>query len=881
MSDSITRLEAALADRYQIEREVGQGGMATVYLAKDLKHERLVAIKVLKPELAAVIGAERFLGEIKTTANLQHPHILPLFDSGQVDSFLYFVMPYVEGETLRDKLDREKQLSIDQAVRIATEVAEALDYAHGRGVIHRDIKPANILLHEGRVLVADFGIALAVQQAGGTRLTETGLSVGTPQYMSPEQATGDRELDGRSDLYSLGCVLYEMLAADPPHTGSTAQAIFAKVLTDEPRRLTELRDTVPDHIEAAVHSVLQKLPADRASNGARFAEMVSGQVAPPSSNVPAAASSGYRWRERLVWAAALVAVLLVAMLGRVNDAENPVVKRLTLTLPDSAPMAFIGAAALGNGRRAFAVSDDGSTLVYVGVRDGVARLYVRPIDSFEARELPQTEGAFGPFFSPNGLWIAFFVGNELRKVRVDGGAPLPVALAPNSTGGDWAEDGTIVFATGEGDLLERVSEEGGAVRTVASASSDWGEEYAWPQVLSVTDEVLVSNGEGGIWLVDLATGESREVSEEASEARYLPSGHIVLVRGSAMYAARFDLERGRITGPTVPVLTGLRGEIYGQGQWDVTLDGTLFFATGIAVAENPLTWVSPGRARELLELPTRYRGTFELSPSGDRLAVVEEAQGRAQVWVYDLATGRPQQVTRGEHSQGPLAWSPDGSEILFHEVVTSDRSSSVTVYAQRADGGSGRQLLTDVVGAEGASSWSAGGLLGVRLGDSLAVVDVSGEVTPIPETDASSWGLVISPKGDAVAYTSQRTGEYHNYVQPFPPTGEVRQVSLAGGAEEPRWSTSGDRLFYRNGQRILVVGVQTDPTLSIGAPEVFYEGDFVNVGGRSYDIPSDEERALVIDGGAAATTMLNVVQGWLAEVERLIEEAGGSDAGGG
>jgi serine/threonine-protein kinase len=241
MTDPLPRLSAALADRYTIERELGQGGMATVYLAEDLKHKRLVALKVLKPELAAVLGAERFVQEITTTASLQHPHILPLFDSGEADGFLYYVMPYVEGETLRDKLDRETQLGIDEAVRIAREVADALDYAHRHGVIHRDIKPENILLHDGRPMVADFGIALAVSAAAGGRITETGLSLGTPHYMSPEQATADRDITHRSDIYSLGSVLYEMLTGDPPHTASSAQQIIMKIVTEEAEPVTKAR----------------------------------------------------------------------------------------------------------------------------------------------------------------------------------------------------------------------------------------------------------------------------------------------------------------------------------------------------------------------------------------------------------------------------------------------------------------------------------------------------------------------------------------------------------------------------------------------------------------------------------------------------------------
>jgi serine/threonine-protein kinase len=274
-TDSV-RLTSALADRDRLEREVGQGGMATVYLAHDLRHDRRVALKVLRPELSAILGAQRFLAEIKTTANLQHPHILGLFDSGEADGLVFYVMPFVEGESLRARLHREKQLPVDEAVRIAREVADALDYAHRHGVIHRDIKPENILLHDGRALVADFGIALAAARSeGGSRMTETGMSLGTPHYMSPEQAMGEREITARSDVYALGCVLYEMLTGEPPFTGPTAQAIIARVMTEEPRSLTLQRKTVPPHVDAAVAIALSKLPADRFASAAQFGEALS------------------------------------------------------------------------------------------------------------------------------------------------------------------------------------------------------------------------------------------------------------------------------------------------------------------------------------------------------------------------------------------------------------------------------------------------------------------------------------------------------------------------------------------------------------------------------------------------------------------------------
>src|SRR5689334_8880081 len=287
MPELVTRLQQALSDRYRIDGEIGAGGMATVFLAQDLRHDRKVALKLLRPELSAVIGAERFLAEIKLTANLQHPHILPLFDSGEADSYLFYVMPFVEGETLRTRLNREKQLPVAEAIRIATEVASALDYAHRHGVVHRDIKPENILLHDGQAMVADFGIALAASKASGDRMTETGMSLGTPHYMSPEQAMGEREITARSDVYALGAVLYEMLTGDPPFTGSTAQAIVARVVTESPRPLLPQRHTIPPHIEAAVLTALEKLPADRFGTASEFAEA----LATPTYTAPAAAAT--------------------------------------------------------------------------------------------------------------------------------------------------------------------------------------------------------------------------------------------------------------------------------------------------------------------------------------------------------------------------------------------------------------------------------------------------------------------------------------------------------------------------------------------------------------------------------------------------------------
>ena len=454
MQNVTEELRTALIDRYVIESELGEGGMATVYLAHDSKHNRKVALKVMKPELAAMIGAERFLKEIEVTANLQHPHILPLHDSGEAQGFLYYVMPFVEGETLRAKLDREKQFAIDDAVELTRAISAALDYAHRQGVIHRDIKPENILLVEGQPQVADFGIALAVSQAGGTRLTETGLSIGTPQYMSPEQAMGDRELDARSDVYSVGAMLYEMLTGDPPYMGSTAQAIVAKVITEHAPPVTATRDTVPPNVAAAVDKALAKLPADRFTTAAQFAEAL---VTPgfssfttPASIPSAAASRTNRALPGAVAVAALATVLAGWGWLRPRPALPVQVSRLAVTFPEGQALQRT---ALGF---RFALSPDGTTLAYVGPGDTQSMLWLRRFDQLNASPFPGSEGGFNPSFSPDGSAI-LFITEQPRSLKLaslaSGSVVTVVDSGLGSSGAAWGDDGYLYMDADFGGLV--------------------------------------------------------------------------------------------------------------------------------------------------------------------------------------------------------------------------------------------------------------------------------------------------------------------------------------------------------------------------------------------------------------------------------------------
>src|SRR5213592_4498399 len=523
MSDALERLGAALAEHYTIEREIGAGGMATVYLARDLKHDRKVALKVLRPELAAVLGIERFLSEIRVTAHLQHPHILPLFDSGQAGGLIYYVMPHVEGESLRHRLEREKHLPIEEAVALASGVASALDYAHRHGVIHRDIKPENILFQDGEAVVADFGIALALSAAAGSRLTETGLSLGTPQYMSPEQATGDRLIDARSDIYSLASVLYEMLAGEPPHTGPTVQSVIAKVLTDRPRPLRQLRQSVPPHVEAAVLKALAKVPADRFQTAAQFVDALArpgwaAALATPGRFGRVAA------RDVAPWAVAGVATgfaLWAWLRPRPEPLARPVA-RFTLALPPSAPLAEAGPTV--------ALSPDGSRIVYV--RSGATgnQLFSRKLDQLEPVLLAGTQTVRSPFFSPDGRWVAYFSSGKLYKLLLGGGQATTVADAPGlAFGATWGSTDTIVFRSDSG--LMAVPAAGGEPRLLLKSDTSRGETYSFPHYLPGAKALLFqirSRGVDRLGALTLATGKLTRFEQTGSNPQYVSSGHVVL-----------------------------------------------------------------------------------------------------------------------------------------------------------------------------------------------------------------------------------------------------------------------------------------------------------------------------------------------------------------
>ena len=685
MSDPVIRLNVALKGRYRIERELGEGGMPTVYLADDLKHERKVALKVLKPELFAVVGADRFLHEIKLTANLQHPHILALHDSGEADGLVFYVMPFVEGESLRDKLNREKELSVEETIEITKGVASALDYAHRRELIHRDIKPENILLQDGQPVLADFGIALAVSAAGGIRLTETGLSLGTPHYMSPEQAVGDRELDARSDVYSLACVTYEMLVGEPPHTGPTAQAIVAKLITEKAQHISLHRDTVPAHIDAAVQKALSKLPADRFDTAAHFAEAVytptavlaaapAATEAVPSSTLtielPAAVQTATRLAKGrgLPWAlVALLAMtvgILVPRFARTNASASPHPVRFSVTLPPEEQIADLPGVLL---------TRDGTAMLLAATRNDTTRLYIRYLNRQEIVPIAGTEGIDQrPFLSPDGQWIAFRADTKLKKVSIDGGTPLELADARTFFGGSWGANDTLVYSPSYSGGLWQVGADGGTPVELTTPDSAQGElGHWWPQILPGGNEVLFTNfstpiDRARISVLSLQTGEQKDLVPGAIFGCYLPTGHLAFVRAQTLMAVPFDVSRLEVTGATVPVLDDVAMDPE-QGKAGIAFsdNGILaYMPASVWNAKSLLLWVDRAGNEELvIETPDLY-GEPRLSPDGQRLAY-SIYRGNRDVVVRDLARGVSTPLVRGDAAEfGPL-WTPDGERVIY------------------------------------------------------------------------------------------------------------------------------------------------------------------------------------------------------------------------
>jgi len=887
----IERLSAALADRYRIDRELGQGGMATVYLAQDLRHDRQVALKVLKPELAAVLGAERFVVEIKTTAALQHPHILPLFDSGTADGFLYYVMPYIQGETLRNKLDRETQLGIDEAVRITREVADALDYAHRHGVIHRDIKPENILLHDGRPMVADFGIALAVSAAAGGRMTETGLSLGTPHYMSPEQATAEKELTNRSDIYSLGCVLYEMLTGSPPHVGATAQQIVMKIVMDEARPVTELRKSVPPNVAAAASKALEKLPADRFESAKAFADaLANAAFALSGTSLHRKVSTlDTRWRTRFIALAAAASVLLTAaLLGWSQGWFGPA------TLPTTRFDLSTGPIIISQNSD-MVISPDGAMLAAAAQSGGEQAIFLRRLDGdADFRKVPGTEGASdgSPGFSPDSRWIIFRRQSDVKLVKVavsGGGATAIVQLSAGTFPfAHWGTAEELIFAGGPGTGPVRIPAAGGRPDTLGVADA-----ARLSFLLPDGSGVLYSTRANLLSVFDFKSDSATALIPGALNPVYIASGHLLYAAETGgLFAVPFELGSHRMGGEPVRIVDRVATGPTRRG-YSVSDDGTLVYLEGETFlsalgGRTRFLVATPGGTTDTVRLPPGRRLMPRFSPDGRTLAY-EFASGRSgdtDIHTFDLVSGTATQLTFDSDNDDPI-WSPDGKRIAF---TKRGATTGEDLYVKPADNSGAEQALLAVPGGQNPTGWPAADTILVMStaagqADLLTYSLSSGKSTPYLQAPWAEGNLQVSPDHKLAVFASSEAGGIDIWMRDYPVAQGKWRVSSTTRSNAPRWSPDGRYVYYWvatvTGQLDTLFRVRVDrtPSVAVRAPEVVLALDVAGI--ENWDLHPDGKRILVTVNEAAPASAAGapaarylVALNWFSELKARLR--GGS-----
>jgi Tol biopolymer transport system component len=871
-------LTAALNGRYDLLREIGEGGMATVYLARDVRHDREVALKVLKPELGAVLGVERFLSEIKTTAKLQHPHILPLLDSGNADGLLFYVMPYVQGESLRARLERERQLPIPEAVRIACEIASALDYAHRHGVIHRDIKPENILLHDGQALVADFGIALAVQSAGGQRMTQTGLSLGTPQYMSPEQAMGEKTVDARSDIYALGAVTYEMLVGDAPFTGSSVQAIVARVLNERPTPLRTLRDTVPSGVENAVLTALAKLAADRFSSAQKFAEALVEAGAPVTAS---AAQTRTRLRDPVFigLVVALVAALGVIALkqGDRGVADSEVVVRVPIELPR-----YVSAgSAIGPG---VSISDDGRTIAYIGGLADAApqQVLVRRVDESEPRAVAGSEGAQSVFLSRDGSEVLFWVKGRIAVAPLSGGPPRILSETIGFEGASWLSDGRVVVSLQTG--LHIITVAGGAPTPIPGAGADTT-TLSSPVAFDGSTTILALAGRARatsslpIVAVDLATGKRSPVDVRARSIVGVIDGHLLYTTpANQLMAVGFDPRGMRANGSAVQV--GIVASVGPTTQPPVAISpsGTLVYVGGSTLAQI-VKVDARGRPSALAMEPREFQAP-RLSPDGRRLAVAVAGQSQLDVWVFDFGAATFSRLTDDGGSRPE--WTPDGARVIYRRGAPAapnsimwrpvDQSAPATpVFLDGTSYGYWEAVMTPdgkglVVQRDRVDRGMGTDVIYRALGDSVE--------RDVAVTAALDQQARPSPDGRWIAFQSALEGSASQVVvKPLDGKGAPVVVSPGAGTE-PVWARDRKHLYYRDGQQFIEVEYAAGAEFRIVSRTPIFADVYMSAAlpHANYDVLPDGSGFLAIRqiGGRRIV----IAHNWRAELRRQLAAQG-------
>ena len=866
---------------YEILSAVGAGGMGEVYRARDTRLDRIVAIKILPDHLADRAELrDRFEREAKTISSLNHPHICTLYDVGHQDGTDFLVMEYLEGETLAARLVKGL-LPLDQVLKYAIEIADALDKAHRKGITHRDLKPGNIMLTKSGAKLLDFGLAKLKQEVAPatpisqlptmkSAITGEGTILGTLQYMAPEQVEA-KEVDARTDIFAFGAVVYEMATGRKAFDGKTSASVMAKILEVDPPSMASLQPMTPSALDRVVKTSLAKEPDERWQAAGDLCRELK-WIAEGGSQVTSG-PKGIRALGRRALILSFGTLLLGAAIGGIAiwnlkpfRSSQPIT-RTVINLPPGQQLAGLDAGP------AVAVSPDGTRIAYVAAQGGTQQLYLRTMDNLEAKPVSGTQGAVAPFFSPDGQWLGFFAEGKLKKVLVSGGAVIPLGdIALGSRGVSWGSRGTIAFASAVAGPLQKMSEAGSTAQPLTRLEKGESSHH-WPEFLPGGGAVLFAAGQQ-VAVQSVETGERRNLVQPGTYPRYAPSGHLVYAQAGTLMAVPFDPKQLRVTASTaIPVEEGvLQSLTTGATQFSLSDTGTLIYVPGsVKATQRRLAWVTRNGTEEILAAPEHgYQGP-RLSPDGRKIAVSTDGQ----VWLYDLLRETLTRFTF-EKSASFLAWTPDGKRIAFQ----SNTGGPINLFWQFADGGGGRDRLTTNEYTQSPNSWSPDGELLAFIevnpvtGTDIWMLRLSDrKAQPFIKTPFNEGAPRFSPDGRWLAYVSDESGRQEIYVQSYPGPGGKWQISTEGGTE-PAWNPHGHELFYRDGDKMMAAEITTQPSFSAGHSHILFEARYVPAANffPNYDVSPDGQRFLMVKEGEQeqAATQINVVLNWFEELKQKV-----------
>ncbi len=892
---------------YEIISLLDAGGMGEVYRAKDTRLGREVAVKVLPPEFSSdPVRKQRFEREARTISGLNHPNICVLHDVGSQDGVEYLVMELVDGETLASRLQRGP-LPHAEVIKFGAQIAEGLDRAHRSGVVHRDLKPGNIMLTRTGAKLLDFGLArpvglataagsgsMATMSAPGMHspVTQEGTIVGTFQYMSPEQLEG-REVDGRSDIFSLGAVLYEMVTGRRAFEGKSQLSLISAILEKEPEPISALKPLTPPILDRIIQKCLAKQPDERwqsASDLATQLKWLSDTSASSSAAMPVAETT----RKRIPWLAVAGCVLLAILSGAVawmlarSSAPTPQVMRFSINLP--------AGESLGGTwywYPSLAISDDGSQVAYVTHRGGDSQIYIRPIGDTTARALPGTQRADMPFFSPDGQWLGIYAGGKIKKVPLAGGPTVTIADTAFK-GATWGKDNTIYFSNGAG--LMKVAASGGTPQKVTTLDTKDGEtEQVYPELLpgekallfTVLNMSQASFDEADIGVVKLDTGERKILLKQGTDAHYVSSGHVVFMRAGVLMAVPFDADKLEIKGTPMPVVENvLENPRIGAGQYAISRNGLLVYIPGgVSYGEHEMVFVDKAGNTKLLTANKRPYEDFTLSPDGKNLAITIEGPV-TNTWIHDIARDTETRFNSGIENRDPT-WTPDGKRLAY----AGYKDGKYAVFWKPLDGSAPEEPLILIDHSVDAWFFSPdGGTLlysdeefsGALNVGVLPLQDRQNRRLLFPAKDNVEWAI-LSPDGKWIAYDSNESGRPEVYVAPYPALEPRERISTDGGLH-PLWSPDGRELYYRMGTtaedmeqrflgqktRVMSVPIETKPAFKAGQPQMLFEGPYFESGHDFAVTPDGKGFILIREDDTTGPKQIEAVVHWPEELKQKV-----------